>query len=360
MSVEARDAGNWHRPIVIGTGLLALDVVYAPGGEEPVGRWAGGTCGNVLTILSCLGWSSYPVARLADDAPARLIARDLTRWGVNQAFVSRESPGTTPVIVQRIRRDEDGRISHRFSFACPICGRRLPGFRPVPRARVEQLLPRMPTPAVFFFDRASRGAIAMAGEFASRGALVVFEPSSRKDPRLLEEAVAVAHVVKVSRERWGDCGEFEPRGSNLLLIETLGQEGLRFLSRSPGYASAGWIQVAGREAENSRDTAGAGDWCTAGIIASVGSGGLAGLADVDRDSLFNALDRGQRLAAWNCGFEGARGGLYFAGRERLRDLVTGLLPDPSFLRLQPTNVDVAEPPGRPEAAACPGDRCYAT
>src|SRR4051794_26004402 len=71
MSARRRKVIGNARPVAAGTGLVALDVVYSGDTAEPLGRWAGGTCGNVLTILSCLGWSSYPVARLADNAPAR-------------------------------------------------------------------------------------------------------------------------------------------------------------------------------------------------------------------------------------------------------------------------------------------------
>src|SRR3954447_14952718 len=88
------------RPVVLGTGLLALDVVYGAGAQEPIGRWAGGTCGNVLTILSCLGWSTYPVARLGDDLPARVLCKDLATWGVNLDHVTFEAQGSTPVIIQ--------------------------------------------------------------------------------------------------------------------------------------------------------------------------------------------------------------------------------------------------------------------
>ncbi|NJR56859.1 MAG: hypothetical protein HC768_21350 [Acaryochloris sp. CRU_2_0] len=51
-------------PIAIGTGLLALDVVFSDRLNDPLGLWAGGTFGNVMVALSYLGWDSYPIARL--------------------------------------------------------------------------------------------------------------------------------------------------------------------------------------------------------------------------------------------------------------------------------------------------------
>ena len=47
-------------PVVVGTGLVALDIVINSDVHRPPQLWAGGTCGNVLTILSYLGWHAYP------------------------------------------------------------------------------------------------------------------------------------------------------------------------------------------------------------------------------------------------------------------------------------------------------------
>ena len=43
------------RPKVFGTGLIAFDLVIGPDPETTVCSWAGGTCGNVLSILAYLG-----------------------------------------------------------------------------------------------------------------------------------------------------------------------------------------------------------------------------------------------------------------------------------------------------------------
>src|SRR4051794_4062213 len=157
------DAGaEGGRPVALGTGLLALDVVYGADAQQPLGRWAGGTCGNVLTILSCLGWSTFPVARLGDNFPARVICKDLATWGVHLDHVTFEAHGSTPVIVQYNQRASDGSATHRFSFHCPVCGSRMPDYRPVPSRTVGKLIPILPAAQLFFFDRTSRGAIRLA------------------------------------------------------------------------------------------------------------------------------------------------------------------------------------------------------
>ena len=199
---------------------------------------------------------------------------------VRLGYVMRETRGSTPVIVHRIRQDGKGHGLHHFSFRCPRCGGRLPGYRPIPASAIRPMASSMPAPSLFFFDRVSRGAIDMAAAFRKQGALVFFEPSAQASHALFQEALAVSHVVKASRERWAGRRELSPCETNWLLIETLGLEGLRFLSRLPSYRGRGWQHVSGFPLRNYRDTAGAGDWCTAGILACLGTRGAKGLEQV--------------------------------------------------------------------------------
>ena len=62
------------------------------------------------------------------------------------------------------------------------------------------------------------------------------------------------------------------------------------------------------------DTCGAGDWCTAGLIAKAAIGGHNRFRRAGARAARAALRYGQALAAWNCGFEGARGGMYAVSR----------------------------------------------
>ena len=59
------------RPVCAGTGLVALDIVFNGDSTVPPRMWAGGSCGNVLTILSYLGWQAVPLARLAKTKPRK-------------------------------------------------------------------------------------------------------------------------------------------------------------------------------------------------------------------------------------------------------------------------------------------------
>ncbi len=302
-------------PSVVGTGLVALDLVFTDDSDVPTHHWAGGTCGNVLLALRYLGWESAPIARLRSGHAADCVLDDLRRWDVSTEFISLMDDGSTPVILQRIGRTSLGHPFHKFSLRCPNCGTRLPGYKPVLASTAQRLASGLRAPKVFFFDRVSRGALELAGKAAELGAAVVFEPSGVGNPSLFREAWELAHVVKYSRERLPEL----PRGVGSLdgvriELETLGRHGLRYRSQIPGCKTKGWQQLDALPLEDVKDTAGAGDWCTAGMVDKLLRDGADGLNRIHDNRLRNAIRYGQGVAAWNCRFEGARGGMYSVQR----------------------------------------------
>ena len=82
-----------------------------------------------------------------------------------------------------------------------------------------------------------------------------------------------------------------------------------------------------------RDTAGCGDWLSAGLIHSICRGGLRQLQRCSLERLVGGLNFGQGLAAWNCGFTGPRGGMctlsshQFSGLIRQLQLGKGVVQD---------------------------------
>lgn len=301
----------WAKPIVVGTGLIALDIVVSDDPSQPLRPYAGGTCGNVLSILAFLGWDAYPIARLNGDAASRRVKADMKRWGVRLDFAECEPTTDTPIIVQIIQQGKGSEPHHRFAWQCPMCGHDLPRFKPVTTDAVEPLTQIMGSPAVFFLDRVSRAALDMARIASGRGAIVVFEPSGKPPDRLLAEVLELAHIVKYSGERISSLRvNAGPQRSNVLEVQTLGPKGLRYRNRVPGLALQGWKHMAACNLPALVDTCGAGDWCTAGLIAKACRHGLKGLFAATSVELEKALRYGQALSAWNCGFEGARGGMY--------------------------------------------------
>lgn len=277
------------------------------------------------------------------DGAAKGIAADLRQWGVNLDFVSFNDDGSTPVVVQRIRRNGTGEPVHSFSRKCPSCGAVLPWYKAVRVVDVTNLASELPKPQVFFFDRTSRGALSLADHARNQGAIVLFEPSASSDPKLLGEALGLAHIVKVSSDRLaGNEGVLtctEPR----IVIETRGSAGLRLRCGDLGGKRDGrkWHNMPPIPAKVLRDTTGAGDWCTAGIIYMLGAMGAKGLDNATFAEIWEAVQVGQAMASWTCGFDGARGGMYVAEKDGFKETIDDLLAGQTKLTVNAKQVAVA-------------------
>ena len=313
------------KPKVFGTGLIALDLVLGLDPASPIGSWAGGTCGNVLSILSYLGWETFPIARMNGDPASERVRVDLARWGVRLDFASCGPTAHTPIIIQEIKRGRDGKPRHRFSRSCPKCGKWLPSYKPVTTAAVETVSSALKGTSVFFFDRLSRAALTLAKDAASKGAIVVFEPSGKGTEKHMAEAVHVAHIVKYAEDRLTELnGLMSEDASTILEVQTLGERGLRYRHRL-GRLPSEWAHLDAVMAPRLADSCGSGDWATAGLLAKVAGAGLVGLRASSTRSIRSALRYGQTLAAWNCGFEGARGGMYAVPRDAFDAQIAALM-----------------------------------
>jgi len=326
---EARPEGL--RSSVLGSGLLALDIVMSEISGEPPQQWAGGTCGNVLAALSYLGWESKPIARLNTGKAAERILFDLKQWGVSDQFISLAQDGSTPIIFERIIRGPGNIPRHSFSWRCPDCDSQFPGFKSVLTSVAEEVIQQTAAPQVFFFDRATLSSLLMAKAFSKQGTLIVFEPSGIGNPLHFRQAWETSHIVKYSHERLRELPEIRVQHSPLLQVETLGESGLRYRKVPRSGRGGRWIELQAFQVDVVRDTAGSGDWCSAGLIDAGGHKGAEGFFKMKDDELKSALRYGQALAAWNCGFEGARGGMYAVNRETFRRQVAHILEGGSDL-----------------------------
>ena len=313
-----------EKPRAFGTGLIALDLVMSANPNLPVRAWAGGTCGNVLSILAYLGWESYPIARMNGDPASERVRADMSRWGVKLDYAGCEPTSHTPIIIQEIRRGRDGSPTHRFSWACPRCGQWLPSFKPITRQAVDAVGDGLNGAKVFFMDRLSRAALTLAERAADAGATVMFEPSGKSDPKFFAEALRLAHIVKYADQRLSEAGAaMADDSATILEIQTMGNEGLRYRQRLA--KPSDWTHLPAVSAPQFLDTCGSGDWCSAGLLSKIAGAGLSGLKSASVENLRSALRYGQALAAWNCAFEGARGGMYAVERESFDDLIVQIL-----------------------------------
>lgn len=275
---------------ILTSGYVALDVVVA---GEALGHRAGGTAANVAANLAFFGWQTGAAALIGRDPAGEHLRADLARAGVDTRYISKEPEITTPVVVHEILA-----AGHRFRFGCPVCGRRFARHRSLP-TQVARRIVESESPRVFFFDRVSAGALALADACRTAGGLVVFEPATRGRADQFKEAVRLAHVVKFSRERFSRFAD--------LLLAPKPRRQLQILTDGPGGAAwrtgSRWRRVGGYASEVI-DSGGAGDWMTAAMLATLPSLDPRDLGDVDFDAV---LAVAQAVGAISCRGIGARG-----------------------------------------------------
>lgn len=310
--------------VVIGTGLITLDLLLKDTDDSI--RWAtGGSCGNVLSILGYLNLDVYPVARLNGDTASTFVRRDLRRWGVNLDFASLEPTAETPVITQKLRHRRNGKVAHSFGWDCPVCGSSLPWFKPILLSSVEEKLDSLPRPGFFYFDKVSPAAIALARWARAQGACVVFEPSGKGDNKLFRRALEYTSILKYSEQRFSSpINAIATNSSIKLEVQTCGSRGLAYRTRSSGKISS-WNNLKPIEIPKLRDSAGAGDWCTAGIISEIARRFPTLTEGVSVRNAKDLLTLAQAYAAWACSFEGARGAMYQATKESFSDFVSKII-----------------------------------
>lgn len=287
--------------IIVGAGLISLDVLIWDGDNLPVSYYVGGTCGNVMMILSHMGWESYPIARLDQTKDTRRVLDDMNKHRVHTDFIT-TNDGKTPVIVQRNFINKDGVPTHRFESRNNM-GRFYLDFKSLTMKQADAVIARIDfVPKVFFFDRVAPAILKLATTFKGKGSVVFFEPSSRGgDVKTFNKCVEVADVVKFSDQRIKDYRQFDGVADKLF-IQTQGADGLIYRLNSD------WNHLEPVHNDNVVDTAGAGDWTAAALINEL-------YKDKKRQEIFNftpaaiaeALNAAQRIGAQSCSYEGARG-----------------------------------------------------
>ena len=294
-------------PRVLGTGLLALDLIvqHGPDGER-LSASGGGTCGNVLAILARAGWGASWLGAMDASPPGRMLLDEMHCGGVHTHISDDAAPA--PIFAHHIHTDAHGHARHWFSDACPVCARRLPRYARPSDSWLRRQTRHVEAADVFFVDRLSAGTLELAQFAHARGVLVVYEPSSASDAPWMAQMMALADVVKFSSDRASALRDAAPPNERALWVETRGHEGLRW---SLGRVGAHHARTPAVHNPAAIDACGAGDWFTSALLL-----GLAQTrrrpADLDYAQLAALMQHASGVAAWSCGFLGARGGLYDA------------------------------------------------
>lgn len=322
-------------PSIIGAGLVVLDIILHNGDTVPIFR-AGGTCGNVLSGLSYLGWNSIAISRAGLDYAGKLMMKDLSGCGVDISRIECGEKLKTPRIIEKLTSTSTQQ-KHTFLLRCPACHEYLPRFQSPKLDAIDPVLAEHTTPSVFFFDRVSPAILKMAKKYRDRGSLILFEPNNRRNPEDIESAIALSHVLKYSAEErkldspnkdehiWG---KLNPP----LIIVTLGREGLMFRLSKNGK----WHHQDSFSINKIEDACGAGDWCTVGFLYylnKLAASQSISITDALRSYKMTrlSLQYAQMLSSVSCGFVGARG---------LSDRVESKALIQSFRRLLTNKTDI--------------------
>lgn len=322
-SWPALSAGPTLKSTVVTTGYLAVDSLHVEG--ELFAHTAGGTAANVAAILAYFGWTASVAGLLGTDVAGGRFAREMKRNGVDVSQVQRDSAVGTPVVLHFAEGQR-----HKFLFVCPLCGRKTARHRPLPITRAVALLERVEAPGVFFFDRASVAAVALATGFRAAGSLIMFEPGVRGRSELMQGAADLAHVLKYSIEQESelDPGVIEAREQQLQ-IRTAGKAGAAFR-----IGDGRWVPSPAAVVD-AVDSAGAGDWLTATFLAAVRDDEIP-WPRWKQSLIQRTLRVSQLVAALSCRYMGARGLMTIspATLRRHRDTLGGggQLPPPHNLQ----------------------------
>lgn len=290
---------------VLSSGYIALDLISY---KARLAHRAGGTATNVVANLAFLGWEAAVVGVVGDDRAGRMMLRDLNRSQVDTSALEARSGVETPLVLHEIYD-----TGHRFRFHCPSCGRRFPKYRPLTEEAASSLCETLAVPDVFFFDRANHGTACLAEFFRDSGSLVVFEPSTAG--REAERCFKAAHVVKYSTERADAVVPMLKDISPVLQLVTKGAGGIGACLRGKEFDLAGFPASV-------IDSAGAGDWTTAGFLWSLPS---LDPKTWKKAVVAEALRQAQALAAVSCAFPGARAASEHLTREQMLSVAKSLI-----------------------------------
>lgn len=294
--------------IVLGAGLISLDVLIREGDRIPISYYVGGTCGNVMMILSYMGWESFPIARLDGTKDTKRLLTDMEKHDVHTDYIT-TIDGKTPVIVQRNFINKDGVPTHKFESRNGN-GHFYLDFRSLTLKQSNDVMERIDfVPKVFFFDRISPAFIRLAETFKEKGSVVFFEPSNRGgNIKLFKHCVEIADIVKFSDQRIKDYHQFDSF-KDKLCIQTQGGYGLNYRFNSE------WTHMDSILNSHVVDTAGAGDWTAAALINELYKDKpLLPIVSFSRTDIEKALYLAQEVGSKSCSFEGARGMMQYYNR----------------------------------------------
>ncbi|MFC3711211.1 PfkB family carbohydrate kinase [Sphingoaurantiacus capsulatus] len=280
---------------VVGTGFTVLDRLYADG--DFTAEALGGSCGNVLVSLAMLHRQVAPVLALGLDEIGEQLLAEFETAGADTRYIHRHAGRRSPVL----RQELDTRSGqHSFSFTCRDTFEEYPRYQPIGHEELQSATAALENCALFYTDRLSPAILGAMAQANSGGAIIYFEPSEI-DHSLFADALAITSVLKYSSDRLGPELDDMVAASGAIAIVTYGADGLELRH---GYER---IWSAAYPVEQVMDTCGSGDMVSVGLIDWLLARASPRLSRLGIHDLMGGVAAGQRLAAENCAFAGARG-----------------------------------------------------
>ena len=299
-----------HQQIeVAGTGFATLDRLYSDGSltDEALG----GSCGNVLISLAMLHRNVAPVLVLGLDETGERLVCEFSEAGAVTKHIHLRSELKSPVLAHRICTSSG---EHDFSFSCPETSAQFPVYQSIGKTELDSAHHTIEQCAVFYADRLSASILEAMEAAWSSEALIFFEPSDIEDEGLFVEALKMTSILKYSEDRLGKrLSEIDYHGTRIV---THGAAGLEIENN----IDKRWCEAVA--APHVTDTCGAGDMVTVGLIDWMLSNNVFASKDLSIEALFFGVLAGQRLAAENCAFAGARGLFKERGSAYVREVLS--------------------------------------
>lgn len=290
------------RYICLGAGIFNYDIVALKEGKtsRTIIEEVGGTCGNVMCILSQMGWRAYPIARLDESEYGLRLKDDLQSFGCDTSYVTNAADGGTTLLNVVHRKYADG--GHKVSVrASGPQGGRFPNYRFIRIDRAREILEAMDfAPDVFFFDSPNAGHRVLAEELRKKGTLVYFEPGNLKEPGV-GKCIALSDIVKFSQEAIPDVS-FTEEYDGKLFIQTMGGDGIRFR-----LGCSEWVHLPAVQSDGVVDWEGAGDWTTSAFINALMKADALSAVAMTMDIVSEALKEAQSVAVRSISFMGSKG-----------------------------------------------------
>lgn len=305
---SASCGGNLQRRAdVVGTGFTVLDRLYQDGqfAEESLG----GSCGNVLVSLAMLHRAVAPVLRLGLDLAGERLMMEFCDAGAIVEHIHRRPELRSPILAEKL--DTTSGI-HRFSFTCPETDMDLPRYESIGEPELTEALPLLQACSVFYADRLSNHILKAMHAAQAGGAIIFFEPSEIGDSDLFEQALALSTILKYSSDRLDD--DLNGMVVDCIKIVTHGSSGLEVRDGS----SQIWCGAV--DASEVLDTCGSGDMVSVGIIDWLLAKDFS-INKLNGSEIVAGVVAGQRLAAANCAYAGARGLFKHRGASYVRSLL---------------------------------------